>query len=59
MREFQRALVIGNASGAQVTVPLGKPWLKITGSQDPVNDGSVVTSVTLDPYDGIVLVRPL
>jgi hypothetical protein len=38
------------------TVQLGAKAKKLTGTQDPsVNDGSTVTSVTLQDRDGLIL----
>ena len=49
-----------NATNSVQTVALGNEFEKIKGTQAPsVNDGRIVTSVTLGPLDGIVLIRPL
>ncbi|MBN2177537.1 MAG: carbohydrate binding domain-containing protein [Demequinaceae bacterium] len=57
-RDFEGGVVLVNATGDEVTIPLGERFRKIEGSQDPeVNDGSIVTEVTLGPLDGIILLR--
>jgi hypothetical protein len=55
-REFQNGLVVVNATSKSRTVDLGTPYLRIKGTQDPVNDGSKVTSVTIGPNDAAILV---
>lgn len=58
-RDFEHGIVLVNASGDPVTIPLGGTFKKINGTQDrTVNDGSTVTEVTLPPLDGIILLRP-
>jgi hypothetical protein len=58
-RDFDHGIVLVNpkGNGAQ-TVSLGGSFTKLKGTQDPsVNDGSTVTSVTLQDRDGIILHR--
>lgn len=55
-REFQNGLVVVNATSKSKTVDLGTPYLRIKGTQDPVNNGSTVTSVTIGPNDAAILV---
>ena len=58
-RDFQNGIALANATPLAKTVELGGEFLKISGAQDPdINDGSRVTSLTLAPYDGVLLVRP-
>lgn len=67
MRRFQNGAVIVNprqepvtrANRPAVTIDLtGQGYRRFVGQQDPVtNDGSVVTTITLAPGDGIVLLR--
>ena len=58
-RDFENGIVLANATPLAKTIALDGQFLKISGMQDPlVNDGSVVTELTLQPYDGILLVRP-
>ncbi|HEX5786627.1 MAG TPA: SdrD B-like domain-containing protein, partial [Woeseiaceae bacterium] len=57
-REFENGIAIANATGQSRTIDVGAGFRRISGTQDPnVNNGNRVTSVTLAPYDGIVLVR--
>jgi len=47
-----------NATASTQTVPLGGAFPKIGGTQAPaVNDGSLVTAVTLPPRDGVIVLR--
>jgi hypothetical protein len=58
-REYDNGIVLVNATSSKVTISLGENYRKIDGSQDrSVNDGSLVTEVTLPPMDGIILLRP-
>lgn len=58
-RDFANGIVLANATPISRTIQLGGPFLRINGTQDPaVNNGATVTSVTLPPYDGLLLVRP-
>lgn len=58
-RDFQHGIVLANATPTTRTINLGGTFQRIKGSQDPaVNNGQKVTSVTLPPYDGLLLVRP-
>ena len=57
-RDFENGISLVNATATPVTVDLGGTFRKIDGTQDrTVNDGSVVTSVTLPAMDGIILLR--
>ena len=58
-RDFQNGIVLVNPRGnGTQTVALGGTFHKILGTQDPAtNNGQAVTSVTLNPADGIVLTR--
>ena len=59
-REFESGLVVVNATAQQRKVPLEKTYLRILGTgQDSINNGGVITSVTIEPYDAAFLVRPL
>src|SRR5450759_135725 len=58
-RDYENGIVVVNATSETVTISLGGPFRKIKGTQDPaVNDGSLITQVTLQPRDGIILLRP-
>ena len=55
-RDFTGGTALVNPTRARVTVSLGGTFRKIKGTQAPtVNDGSLVTAVTLQPRDGIIL----
>ncbi len=57
-RDFEGGTVLVNASACTQTIPLDGRFQRIAGTQDPkVNDGSIVTAVTLPPLDGIILIR--
>jgi hypothetical protein len=58
-RDFTGGISLVNPTASAVTVQLGGSFTKIKGTQAPtVNDGTTVTSVTLQPRDGIILLRP-
>lgn len=56
-RDFEKGIALVNPKGnGPQTVSLDASFKKLTGAQDPsVNDGSTVTSVTLEERDGIIL----
>ncbi|MDY0088602.1 MAG: fibronectin type III domain-containing protein, partial [Coriobacteriia bacterium] len=57
-RDFEGGIALVNATNLPSTVDLGGSFRKIKGTQVPaVNNGALVTSVTLPPMDGIVLLR--
>lgn len=57
-REFEHGLVIVNATASPRVVQLGAPFRKINGTQDPaVNNGSVVETITVPAWDGVILLR--
>lgn len=57
-RDFQNGISLVNPTAGPVTVQLGGTFRKIKGTQAPsVNDGSLVTQVTIPSHDGIVLLR--
>ena len=56
-RQFDNGMVLANATGSSKTISIGPGFRHINGTQDPVNDGTAVSRITLPPYDGIVLVR--
>ena len=58
-RNYENGIVLVNATAKQITISLEGTFKKINGSQDPtINDGSLVTQVSLQPKDGIILLRP-
>lgn len=57
-RDFERGIALRNDTNAPVAVPLERPYRKLSGRQDPaVNDGQVVSEVTLGARDGLILLR--
>ncbi|MBD3359446.1 MAG: hypothetical protein GF365_01925 [Candidatus Buchananbacteria bacterium] len=57
-RDFQNGLVLVNSTGVEQEINFNKEFEKIKGNQDPItNNGAIVRSVTLKPYDGIILLR--
>lgn len=57
-RDFDGGTALVNGTSSAVTVQLSKPYKHINGTQDrTVNDGSVTSSVTIQPFDGVVLVN--
>jgi hypothetical protein len=57
-RDFANGISVSNTTTATQTIALGSAFRKIKGTQAPtINDGSSVTSVTLQPKDGIILLR--
>ncbi len=58
-RDFEGGVALINATHSAQTIDLGGEYRKISGQQVPsINDGSVVTQVTLPAHDGIILLRP-
>jgi len=59
-RDFQWGTVLVNSSPQKSTINLDGDFEKIRGIQDPqINDGSIISSISLAPSDGIILLRPL
>ena len=59
-REFERGRVVVNATNDTQTIPLNGDYEKLHGTQDPIiNDGSIVSEVTIAARDGIILLRPI
>jgi hypothetical protein len=57
-RDFDNGIALANATAKARTIQVGSGFRRIDGIQDrTVNNGQAVTSVTLQPYDGILLVR--
>ena len=57
-RDFVGGIALNNSSSKAATIALKGTFRKLKGAQDPVlNDGSTVTSVTIPPKDGLVLLR--
>ncbi len=59
-RDFQNGKVIVNSTTETQEIRLDGDYEKIHGTQDPVtNDGGIVSRITIEPQDGIVLLRPI
>ena len=57
-RDFQNGAVLVNPTTASRTVKVESGLRRLAGTQDPaVNDGALVSQVTLRPKDGLVLRR--
>lgn len=57
-RDYDNGLVLVNSSNRSYTVDLGGEYEKLHGSQDPkVNDGSIVSRVTVPAQDGLIMLR--
>ncbi len=55
-RDYDHGIVLVNASGNPVNIPLEKGYFKIRGSQVPsINNGAYVTQVTLAGRDAVIL----
>ncbi|PJE77273.1 hypothetical protein COV05_00270 [Candidatus Uhrbacteria bacterium CG10_big_fil_rev_8_21_14_0_10_48_16] len=60
LREFEEGQVIVNATSTTQTIRLKGEFEKIHGTQDvSVNDGRIVSEITIAPQDGIILLRPV
>lgn len=59
-REFEKGQIIVNATSISQTVRLDGDFEKLHGSQDPnINDGRIISEITLASKDGIILLRPI
>lgn len=59
-RDFENGISLVNSTTTTRTIQLPGEYEKLNGRQDPyVNDGSVISRVTIPPRDGIILLRPL
>ncbi len=57
-RDFQNALILVNSTNTEQKITFDEEFEKIKGTQDKItNNGAIVRSVTLKPYDGIILLR--
>lgn len=57
-RDFENGVALVNSSGTARTVTFAEELEKIRGTQDEsVNDGSIVTSVTIPAHDGLLLLK--
>jgi len=59
-REFEHGIVVVNATDAERRVTFDEEFERVRGTQDPVtNDGSIISEITLPPFDGAILLRPI
>lgn len=59
-RDFEMGKAIVNSTDSAQKIRLDGEYEKLHGTQDPsVNDGRIVSSVTIPAEDGIILLRPL
>jgi hypothetical protein len=57
-RDYDGGTALVNTTSTAQTIDLGGRYRKIQGAQVPeLNDGSVVTQVTLPPLDGLIVLR--
>ncbi len=57
-RDYTNGLALVNATDKPQDIDLGGEYEKIIGTQDrSVNDGSIVTRVRLNPFDGILMLK--
>jgi hypothetical protein len=57
-RDFEHGIALVNATHTQQTIPLDGIFRKIAGIQVPqINNGELVSEVTLNPLDGLILLR--
>ncbi|KKW32888.1 MAG: hypothetical protein UY76_C0014G0001, partial [Candidatus Uhrbacteria bacterium GW2011_GWA2_52_8d] len=60
LREFEEGQVLVNATDATQMILLDGEFEKLHGTQDvTVNDGRIVSEVTIAPQDGLILLRPV
>ena len=59
-RDFVNGKVVLNATSTAQTIELDGEYEKLHGDQDPlINNGSIVSTLTLASKDGIILLRPI
>jgi len=59
-RDYQNGVVLVNSGNSDETIDLGAEFEKIKGSQDTsINDGTIVSSITIPPQDGLILLKPV
>jgi len=57
-RDFERGIILNNPGSIPQVVDLHGTFQKLRGHQDPsINNGQLITSVTLPGRDGLVLLR--
>lgn len=59
-RDFKQGLVLANSGPGDETIELNGEYEKLKGEQDPgVNNGLIVSNVTMPTQDGLILLRPI
>lgn len=59
-RDFTQGKVVVNATEKESIVNLGGDFEKLHGTQDQkINDGSIISNITIKSKDGIILLRPI
>ena len=59
-RDFENGKVLVNSTTESQTVKLDGEYEKLHGTQDPaINNGSIVSKVSLPSEDGLILLRPI
>jgi len=59
-RDYANGVALVNPTGSARTVTFSSEYEKLRGAQDPrVNDGSIVSQVTIPARDGLIMLRPL
>jgi hypothetical protein len=57
-RDFESGVALVNSTDQARTITFAEELEKVRGDQDPgVNDGSIVTSVTIPAHDGLVMLK--
>jgi hypothetical protein len=57
-RDFDGGIALNNSSSKAVTINLKSAYRQLRGSQNPrLNDGKIVTRVTLPAHDGLILLN--
>lgn len=60
MRDFEQGAVVVNATSSAQTVELDGEYEKLHGVQDAkINNGAIVSEITLASQDGVILLRPI
>lgn len=57
-RDYTLGTVLVNSTNKAETIPLSGEYERLSGRQDPlVNNGEILTQVTVPPQDGVILLR--
>ncbi|MDO8626624.1 MAG: putative glycoside hydrolase [Candidatus Magasanikbacteria bacterium] len=59
-REYQTGVALVNPTPERVDIDLGGEYEKLIGTQDKVvNDGAIVTNVSIEAHDGLIMLKTL